>query len=205
MRRDGGVLSGPSGWLVAPVWLVAVSLLGLSCSSTPSEVAVVGDSITVLIEDRLSSGADNRWDVAATIGATAQQMRPGAEELASGRHDQVIINLGTNDALDGVPRRTTVAQLDAMLSGFSGVDCIHLVTVGTQLPASGVDAPAAAAAINEWIRRTAEERDGVDVIDWQGEISGDRAGELLRPDRIHPNERGRTRLVRMMRDAVASC
>ncbi len=185
------------------VWLVAFGVLSTACSSTPSDVAVVGDSITVLIEDRLSSGAYNQWDVAATIGATVEQMRPGAKELVSGQHDEAIINLGTNDALEGVPRRTTIANLEAMIDSFSGVDCIHLVTVGTELPASGVNAPAAAAEINDWLRRTADERDNVAIIDWQAEIAAE--GGLLRPDRIHPTERGRTRLVEMMRDAVGSC
>jgi lysophospholipase L1-like esterase len=187
------------------VVVAAVSLIATSCSSTPSDVAAVGDSITVQVQDQLTSGDESRWDVAATIGATAEQMRPGAAELAAGGHDQAVINLGTNDALEGVPRNTTVANLEAMLDGFSGVDCTHLVTVSTELPESGTDAPAAAAAINEWLRRTADERDGVEIIDWQAEVAAPGGDELLRPDRIHPNEQGRERLVEMMRDAVGAC
>ncbi|MFN7149131.1 MAG: hypothetical protein ACK4V6_06590, partial [Microthrixaceae bacterium] len=67
---------------------------------------------------------------------------------------------------------------------------------------SGVDAPTAAAEINDWMRRTAVRGDN-DIINWAA--AAEDGGRLLRPDRIHPNDRGRTHLVQMMRDAVGSC
>lgn len=53
---------------------------------------------------------------------------------------------------EGVPVEQTIAELSAIVDAFSASRCVHLVTVGTQLPPSGVDAPAAAAAVNDWIR-----------------------------------------------------
>lgn len=186
-----------------PLWLLgALALLAAACSSSPQDVAVVGDSITVLVGDRLGS-VEHRWDVEATIGATAQQMRPAAQQLASSPHDQAIVNLGTNDALGGVALDTTTTNLRAIIDGFDDVDCVHLVTITTQLPPSGTDAGRAAAEINDWLRATADGSDRVRLIDWDAEVAG--SADLLRPDGIHPNDRGRARLVDLMADAVSSC
>jgi lysophospholipase L1-like esterase len=186
---------------VLPLWLLgALALLAAACSSSPQDVAVVGDSITVLVEDRLGR-VDHRWDVEATIGATAQQMRPAAQE--SSPHEQAVVNLGTNDALGGVALNTTTANLQAIIDGFDDVDCVHLVTINTQMPPSGTDAGRAAAEINDWLRATADGSDRVRLIAWDAELS--KSDDLLRPDGIHPNDRGRARLVDLMADSVSSC
>jgi lysophospholipase L1-like esterase len=182
--------------------LASLVLLVSACSSAPQDVAVVGDSITVLVEDRLQR-TDQRWAVEATVGATAQQMRPAAERLASTEQDQAVVNLGTNDALLGVATSTTTQQLQAIVDGFADADCVHLVTINTSLPASGVAAGSAAQRLNEWMRSVAEGDERIRLVDWDAEVA--RSGDLLRPDGIHPNERGRARLVDLMGEAASSC
>lgn len=190
---------------VAALAALLAALLAVGCSPS-REVAIVGDSITVLITDQLDTESDTTWDVRAVIGATAEQMRPGADELAATRHDQAAVNLGTNDALTGVPRDTTVANLQAIVDGFDGSDCIHLVTISTRLPtADQPDAQQSAAAINDWIRSTAESDDAVRIVDWDAEVTGPDGASLLQDDGIHPNEQGRTRLVEMLDSSVADC
>ncbi len=181
--------------------LVTVSA---ACSSTPKNVAVVGDSITFMTKDQLAAGSDDQWDVAAMPGATAEQMQGSAAELATRPHDQAIVNLGTNDALRGVPLETTTASLQAIVDAFAGVECVHLVTITEQLPDEDRPAPQAAAAINEWIRQLDDQRDDVHVIDWQAETEGDGV-ELLEADHVHPNAEGSERLVGMVRDAAGGC
>jgi hypothetical protein len=182
--------------------LAALVPLVPACSSSPQDVAVVGDSITVLVEDRLQR-TDQRWDIEATVGATAQQMRPAAAQLASTEQDQAVVNLGTNDALLGVPTSTTTEHLQAIVGGFADAECVHLVTISTSLPASGVAAGSAAQRLNEWMRSGAEGDERIHLVDWDAEVA--RSGDLLRPDGIHPNERGRARLVDLMVEAATSC
>jgi lysophospholipase L1-like esterase len=192
---------------VAGVAVVVLAALGSGCSGSSPDVAVVGDSITVLLQDRLSSGSDGEaWNVAATNGATAADMQPAAAQLASAPHDQAVIDLGTNDALRQVPTAETLGVLGAMLDAFGDADCIHLVTVTTRLPPSGEPpAPQSAQLINDWIRATADERDEVHVIDWDQETAAAGGEQLLESDLIHPNAQGQEQLEAMIRDAVSDC
>ena len=176
----------------------------IACSGGGGPVAVVGDSITYQTRDHLDE--DVQWDVAASIGATSAQMLPEAQRLAGAVPSQAIINLGTNDALQQVPAAETEATLEAIVGAFDDGRCVHLVTIGTQLPDSG-DPPAGSTAreLNDWMRRFADDHDDVQIIDWDQEVSAEAGSELLLDDMIHPNNPGRERLAEMMAEAVDGC
>jgi lysophospholipase L1-like esterase len=183
--------------------LLALGGVALSaCSGDTGTVAVVGDSITVQTKEHLDPDID--WNVAASIGATSAQMVPEAQRLAGEGPSQAVINLGTNDALQQVPVQDTEATLESIVGAFDDSRCVHLVTLGTQLPDSG-QPPASqlAGQLNDWMRRFADEHDNVSIIDWDEELAGE--DELLLDDHIHPNVPGRERLAAMMADAVEGC
>lgn len=182
--------------------VLVVGVVSSACSGGTGTVAVVGDSITFQTKEHLDPEVN--WDVAASIGATSAQMLPEAQRLAGEGPSQAVINLGTNDALQQIPVQDTEATLESIVGAFDDSRCVHLVTLGTQLPASG-EPPASelAGQLNDWMRRFADERDNVSVIDWDEELAGE--DQLLLDDHIHPNVPGRERLAAMMADAVESC
>jgi lysophospholipase L1-like esterase len=187
--------------LLIPTLLV-LGVAATACSGDTGTVAVVGDSITFQTKEHLDP--DLQWDVAASIGATSAQMVPEAQRLAGEGPSQAVVNLGTNDALQQVPVQDTEATLESIVGAFDDSRCVHLVTLGTQLPDSG-EPPASelAGQLNDWMRRFAEEHDNVSIIDWDEELAG--GDELLLDDHIHPNVPGRERLAAMMADAVEGC
>lgn len=194
---------------VRALTLVAAAAMAASMSACAllrgDPVAMVGDSITVLIGDDLDGGVAD-WKVEAVIGATAAEMVPAGEGLASDSPTQAVLNLGTNDALTQVPAQDAVAALDTLVGAFDGTDCTHLVTLSTVLPDEGSPpAPQTATAINEWIRARADADDRLRIVDWNARLVGEGGAELLEDDRIHPNETGQAELAAMIEQSVGSC
>lgn len=87
-----------------------------------AQLAVIGDSVTAgLNDDDLTwprvlsqTGTCEVWDASqqgATIASAAQQLH-----RLAGRGDALVIEIGGNDLLEGLPVQTFASQLDARLS-----------------------------------------------------------------------------------------
>lgn len=187
---------------LALLTVLAAAAAVSACSSTES-TGVVGDSITVMTSDELEA-SEQDWDVEAVIGATAGEMVAPAEQLSERSPDQVVLNVGTNDALQRLPVDRATTDLERLVATFGDARCVHLVTISTGLPPTG-EPPSAdiAAQINEWIEQRAGGDERLRVIDWDAEVSAE--PDLMMADRIHPDDSGQERLASMMAEAVRSC
>lgn len=201
MKRTG---SGAFAVAVVLAALVAATPMS-SCSLIRGpRVTVVGDSISRQAREDLESRHGD-WRVVAEDARTAVSMQAEAHLVAGTRPEHIVVELGTNDALQGLPAEDTIAALGSIVDeAASAADCVHLVTVSTMLPSFGREpaAPDTAARLNDWMRAVDGEREGVTVVEWDRALAS-RGGEaLLVGDRIHPNDAGRELLVELVADSV---
>jgi lysophospholipase L1-like esterase len=173
-------------------------------------VAVIGDSITAIGQQQLKISAGNDFVISATadFGATIASKIPAAQQLAAGKPKQVIINLGTNDALDHVPTDQSLAALRQMVDLFPDAKCIHFVTVSTHLDRDGDQPKAPAEALNRGILRLADRLDRGDVIRWDEMVADtvkitDPRG--MTGDGIHPDPSGQRKLADAEVHALQRC
>jgi len=175
------------------------------------DVALVGDSITEQADATFRSALQPPYHlrVSGRGGYRIEEMEPYAIELATGKPEQVVINLGTNDVLRNWPLDKSVAALNRMVNEFKATRCLHLVTISEYLVIpDDSGSKARAAALNAEIRRLAQTRN-FDVIDWSGLVSrytaqGEPDGPIT-ADSVHPTELGRKKLTDLYRQALDRC
>ena len=182
--------------------IVLLVVIDHSTSRDGDSVAVIGDSITVLdtgdLQHQLSS--DFKLTVSARGGLTIGKSMAAAQLLAASKPSQVIIDLGSNDALSAVSLAQAQTDLHTMVGLFKEADCIHLVNVNTHMAALG-RGPVATEAnqLNDEMRKIAAANSAVDIIDWDKIISDDIADHppkgTLTGDTIHPGSRGQQLLA----------
>ena len=191
---------------------VVVTLAATACSPDPPRVLIIGDSITGLVADDFAQKDEEefRYTLRATNGATAAEMLAAAEDVDTLNFSQVVINLGTNDALKEVPFDETMASVEQIVDLFPDADCIHVTTINEHI--LSFDDPAVTeriVAINDGLRALADGRPRIRVIDWNAvveeyEAAGSPDGPLL-SDSIHPTEVGQHKLVDLEVGALESC
>lgn len=187
--------------------LVALSSWLVAISRRP-EVAVVGDSITVVsnnqITDRLFD--DHQVAIAAALGVTVEVMQPEAQRLARSEPDQVVIELGSNDVLLGLPLDEAAAGLAEMVATFedAGAECVHLVDVSTVMVTSGGASRAEeAATLNAEIEALAAADERVVVIGWDAAVrEAEAAGAPLVTDTVHPSPEGSEVLAELIGESI---
>ncbi len=191
----------------------AVSVLA-GCSDAGPRVAVLGDSITSLDAEALQSslGGDYRFAISGNFGRTATQVAPEAEELAKRSFSQVIINLGTNDVLQGHSAQEAVDAIARYVDMFDSARCVHLVTVNEHMvnQRTGAFTGDLAAQFNERLRAYADSVDRVDVIDWnavaaQNLNDAEPPTSTLTEDSIHPTPQGNQALNDLYAGALGDC
>lgn len=218
------VVAAAAVFVAATVWLVVrrggaevvpPTVVDEAGPGPTDDVALVGDSITELSEPRLRQelGGTYRLRVRARGGYRIDQLEPYAVEVAATRPEQVIVNVGTNDVLQGWPTEASATALGRMLDDFRGTRCVAVVTVNEQM-ADPTDTAThdRAVAFNAEVRRLAAAR-GITVIDWAATVEGraadgapgGTAGEALTVDRVHPSEAGQRALTGLYRDVLDRC
>ncbi len=188
--------------IVVIVALVAIAAIADAVTSNEGDkVLVMGDSITAI------TGKDLEEDLAAydvtlraQFGATVVELVPHAEEAVAEAPAQVIIALGTNDAIGKKPVDRTEQDLRKMIGFFPDAKCIHLVNINTKMESGGESRTAEAEAVNEVLDRLASDDSRIGIIDWDGRVSDD-----LVDDTVHPNKAGQAVLSEMMDDALGRC
>jgi hypothetical protein len=175
------------------------------------DVALVGDSITEQSESTLHAELDGSFHVRVRGrgGYRIEEMEPYAIELATTKPEQVIINLGSNDALKSWPIDKSVQALRRLIKDFEGTRCLHLVTVNEAMVNDRVpDLSARAAALNGEIRRIAA-TENFNVIDWSRAVADNvKAGSPgggVTSDSIHPTVQGQKLLAGLYKTALGTC
>lgn len=177
-------------------------------------VAVVGDSIVSLDAQDLQRDLGDRFDldVSGNFGKTVTDVLPVAGALADRRPDQVVIELGTNDVLQGVPTRTSMAALRQMVSLFPSARCIHLTDVSTHMlePDGRPANPALARAFNTALDELVGSDPRLSVVHWDAAVGrsiadGATGAGVLTKDSIHPTAQGDVVLNSLYREALAGC
>jgi hypothetical protein len=175
------------------------------------DVALVGDSITEQSEATLHAELDGTFHVRVRGrgGYRIEEMEPYAIELATTRPEQVIINLGSNDALKSWPLDKSVQALRRLIKDFEGTRCLHLVTINEAMVNDRVpDLSDRAAALNGEIRRIAA-TENFNVIDWSRAVADDaKAGSPgggVTSDSIHPTPAGQKLLAGLYKTALGTC
>ncbi len=190
--------------MLAVVVIVATTA---GCGIVSGRVAILGDSITRLSSDSLHAALDDDYSVhiVGKPGARVDEMQAEATLLARGRPDKVIINLGTNDAIQGYPAASTRHNLEQLLDTFDAARCVVFVTIDEALEVYGSPRRAGARAVNVQIRQIADGRPDVKIVDWN-RIVAEHGGILtLTIDGVHPNARGQKLLAEADLEALASC
>lgn len=200
--------------------LVPLALLGIlvavapSCTDAGERVAVLGDSITSLDTEALEAdlGDGYRFTISGNFGMTTEQVRPEVEALAERSFDQVIINLGTNDVLQGRSAQHAVDVIAQYVAMFDSARCLHVVTVNEHMEnqRDGQATAEGARQFNEALRAFAESQDRVTVIDWnavaaQNLTSSEPPTSTLTSDSVHPTPEGNQALNGLYADALGDC
>ena len=173
--------------------------------SSKPRVTVVGDSLTVLGHDQITSALDPGWLV--TIDAfpgrtTGTQL---AELAFAARRDEAatIISLGTNDALGVAYGRLSLDQARADISSaldLFGDRCVVWVIPDRDPERHGVGA---GAEIDSLVRSQAAGRPNVHIADLAA-VLGDHP-EYFATDHVHLTADGYRALARLMAETVATC
>lgn len=187
---------------VAACTLVASACIG----GAEGGVTLLGDSITSLasldVTERLKdfdSVKDN-----AVWGIRVDEQLPTAEEIADRRPDQVVVNLGTNDVVQGRDPAAIVEDYGTLLDILDDITCVHVVTLNEHMKDDAA-LGAAAAQVNDGIRSLAAEHDNVTLTEWSQIFAYPGDNNLLMDDKLHPNEEGAKKLGGAMALMAQSC
>jgi lysophospholipase L1-like esterase len=199
-----------AGAVIVIMVVLAVRLAhGTWSDAAGPTVLVLGDSITDrgqwALKDRVGP-AYTLWTDGKTSYRSDEQL-PSAERWSTRSLDQVAINLGTNDVIQGWPTDRTAATLSTMVSLFSEADCVHLVTVN-EYPSKETRRGAARSAkqLNEQIRSLASADPRVRIVDWAGIVEAElRRGVDPTTDGVHPSEDGYELLSAAYETSFDSC
>ena len=172
--------------------LLACSLVAGACSSTVQQgptVAIVGDSITRVAGHQLRS--ELRYyglNIHAQDQQRIDEMIPQLRGQLGQRPDAVVINLGTNDAIQAHKHPDWHTGFTTVWRLVSGRKCVVYATINTFVDQLyGHDT--VAAQINSAIRTLAAHHKNVRVVDWNAAVHANRkllANGKYAGDMIHP-------------------
>lgn len=193
---------------------VSATLITVGWAQPRSLVVLAGDSITELSTPALAGAIDGTFGigghdvvVVARSGATAGEMEAEVVATAEADPTQVIINLGTNDAVRTSTVPDGLAAVERVAAAFPVASCIHLVTLSESMVSfeDPIGPGARAAEMNRGLIGLAE-RKGYHLIRWDQIVAESAAGGVpLTLDSIHPDADGEARLAAAYREAVESC
>lgn len=174
------------------------SLPALAQPKTPRSILVLGDSLSAeyglprgtgwvaLLEKRLESEKLNATVVNASVsGDTTSGGRARLPALlAQHKPSVVVIELGGNDALRGLPLQNTEDNLSSMVQSAQKAGA-QVLLVGMQVPPNyGSDYARRFAGVFETVAR--QHKTAVVPFFLEGVANGPDAARLFQPDRIHP-------------------
>jgi acyl-CoA thioesterase-1 len=205
----------PGSGLTRRAWLRHCSLLGLAVGAARASAArpargpllIVGDSLSAeyglergsgwvaLLQQRL---ARERIAVDVVNASISGDTTSGGRSrlpalLAQHKPSIVVIELGGNDALRGLPLSMTQANLTAMAQAAKAAGARVLI-LGMQLPPNYGQKYARDFAA---LFATVAKAEGAALVPFflAGVADGPEADKLFQPDRIHPNAQAQPRML----------
>jgi len=205
----------PGSGLTRRAWLRHFSLLGLAVGTARASAArpargpllIVGDSLSAeyglergsgwvaLLQQRL---ARERIAVDVVNASISGDTTSGGRSrlpalLAQHKPSIVVIELGGNDALRGLPLSMTQANLTAMAQAAKAAGARVLI-LGMQLPPNYGQKYARDFAA---LFATVAKAEGAALVPFflAGVADGPEADKLFQPDRIHPNAQAQPRML----------
>ena len=191
------------------VAIIAGSLLLSGCGAGKGPVVVVvGDSITVIsapgVEAELRGYS---LYMRAVDGKRIGEMVPLLRAEMQRTPRAVVVNLGTNDAMQAQTHPDWLAGFNAVWDLVQHRPCVVFVTVSTN--ADYLGKARVAADINDTIRQLAKQHHNVQVVDWNSAVHADPSLLASRnppKDNIHPySSRGWRWLGNHYRSALLAC
>jgi hypothetical protein len=205
------IRAGPTRWGRPAVIAGLVVLAGCGGPAPAPRVAVVGDSTTALAQPAIASALAPRYDPGYVfrISIRTDQIL-GLVAIAvhdSGPPWGAVVNLGTNDAVQGRSVAQATGAYGQLLALLEPAHCVVLTTVGSNADLRGHST--VAAALNRQIAaEAAADPARFRVVDWNAFLAGlDPATRrtYLRPDGIHETDLGATWLASADRAALDDC
>ncbi|HTD50485.1 MAG TPA: SGNH/GDSL hydrolase family protein [Acidimicrobiia bacterium] len=186
----------------------ALAVSGCGGSGKGPVVTVVGDSITVYsapgVEAELNGYA---LYIRAVDGKRIDQMLPVVRADLTRKPDAVVINLGTNDAIQARIHPEWLAGFNALWDLVRTRRCVVFVTVSTN--ADDLGGGTVAADIDHALRQLAGQHRNVRLVDWNRAVHEDPsllASRYPPEDHIHPYSLRAWRwLGNRYRSALLSC
>ncbi|QGT79377.1 arylesterase [Guyparkeria halophila] len=179
----------------------------------PTDVLVFGDSLSAayklpaedgwvtLLRERLNARAPGRFDVtnaSASGETTSGGLTRLPEVLETGDYDWVLLELGANDGLRGLPLSTIEANLQELIDRAEESGA-QVVLLGIMLPTNY--GPAYADPFRDMYARLAEKNELPGLPFLLEGAANDR--DLMLDDGIHPNAEGQERVLENVWDVVA--
>lgn len=207
-RPVGGIATAVLAMLIAgALVLVAAN----RHPQTAAGVVLIGDSITDGLRARPGLAlAGEAPQVEAEGGRRVADLMGSARRFAASPRAQVVVNLGTNDLMQGATPADTLAALGTLTDLLDDRSCVHVVTLNDGI--LDFDQPQLhehLQSTNAGIATLARQR-GYRVVDWnaivrQHDVEGDPAFPVT-SDSIHPTPAGQDLLVAAYDEAVrAGC
>jgi hypothetical protein len=216
LRGDAGELTLPVlvGAGVAIVVLVVLAIqvayiTGVIDDDERPRVLVLGDSISDRGQRSFREAVGGGFDLSIDGKASfrTDMMLPAAERWSTRPFEQVVINLGTNDVVQGADVDQSAAMIEQMIDLYPQAVCIHLVTVNESMPeSSGPDVRGQAVAFNERLRAIAANDPRVRIVDWAA-IVEEQMAQGIDPtlDGVHPTESTHPLLAEAETESLESC
>ena len=183
---------------------------------TGPKLAFIGDSIIYSGGTTLRSTFSPSYlvSVLGLTGRRIEDLQTAATAYAGTKPAKVVINLGTNDAVDPV---TPTASADASLSSMAAkfpTSCVAVMTIAehTSAPTNGSKQGgpvfnAAAHAMNLYIRSTFAH-----VVDWDAALYAHMLADpakldpwMLPNDQIHPSQSGFNAMAQLVSASLQTC
>jgi hypothetical protein len=216
LRGDGGYVSDVPlpvilavGVLIVTVAVLAIRLAsGSSLDESKPPVLVLGDSITDHGQRELrdSLGPIYSLSVEGQDNFRVDDLLPVASRWATRDFDQVVVNLGTNDVMQGWPMDQTEAGMQKLVGLFPNADCIHLTTLSELFPERSASVRPDAATFNRAIQDMSTADPRIRIVDWNAIVVDQAAkGVDVTSDGVHPTKDGQRLLVTAYERSMASC
>jgi hypothetical protein len=188
--------------VVVAAVLAGGAYLAIRAWSSKPTVAVVGDSITAFAKVDISAALGDGYhpDIHAVIGRRIDEMVPTLERVGRSRPSAIVVNLGSNDALQAGSHPDWRTGFVRMLALLIPQRCVLLTTINTGLPGRAGTA-VVADDINRALLVAVGAHPNVHIVDWNAAVLTN-GPALLTADNIHPSPAGQLMLVALTRAAL---
>ena len=180
--------------LGAPAAAETVTVVALGDSLTAGYGLPEGEGFVPQLQDWLDGqGLEARIVNAGVSGDTTAGGLARLDWALTDEVDAMIVALGGNDLLRGIPPASSRTNLDAILAEVAGARGLPVLLIGLEAP--GNYGPAFKAAFDEMYPALAAEYDALHEISFLGPLTaeldaGEARSRYMQGDGIHPNRDG---------------